>query len=82
MIGNNVEVLPDRKQLAEEQIGQAVAFLREKLPEDFILVAKVDGDIVTMGGFSLKSAQEMLKTAIEVVSDQYAYNAAKGKIKP
>lgn len=75
-----VEVLPERKRLAEEQVGLAVEFLRDKMPEDFLLMSKVDGELRIMGGFSLNSAQEMLDYAIKAVAEQYAYKAATGKV--
>lgn len=73
-----VEHLPDRRRLAEEQVGKAVEKLRETMPENFLLVIqKPGGEVEVMGAFSLNSAQDMLKDAIEVVAHQYAYQKAK-----
>lgn len=77
-MSSNVEHLPDRKRLAEEQVAQAVATLREKMPENFMLVYQdADGVVQVMGAFSLSSAQAMLDTAIKAVAEQYAYQTAK-----
>lgn len=67
---------------SEKQVATAVAFLREKMPEHFIVIAKIDGQIVTMGGFNLESARDMLKGGMEAVSEQYAYHTAKSAFKP
>jgi hypothetical protein len=61
---------------SEEQVAQAITFLRERMPENFILTAMVNGEVVTMGGFSLNSARTMLKSTIETVSEQFAYKSA------
>jgi hypothetical protein len=66
----------DRQAAAEEQVAKAIAALREQMPENFILIIDDGKDVVTRGMFSLNSAQRMLKSAIETVSDQYAYNVA------
>lgn len=80
--GDNVEHLPNRKRLAEEQVAQAIAYLREKMPENFILVTQADGAVQVMGAFSLASAQTMLNEAIKEVAHQYAYRRAKGELPP
>jgi uncharacterized membrane protein len=66
----------DRQAAAEEQVAKAIAALREQMPENFILIIEKEERVVTRGMFSLNSAQRMFKSAIETVSEQYAYNVA------